>query len=172
MREILVFGLVRKCPRRESNSRTRFGTPETRAARLGAMLKVTAGHPVLSVDEVMHYAPRHLTGVDVVHLEGVTDEDLALLNACMEVEYELREQGFAQAQRLLAFAAEGEGRARRALGQVAATRVRGGGRVPVRARLGYAEGVGACLDRTLKRVARIRVASALPLLLPYESMTN
>lgn len=84
-------------------------TPENRAARLGAMLKVTAGHPVLSVDEIMEYAPRHLTGAEAFYLEDVTGEDLALLNACVEIEYELRAGAEATLGRLLPLVSGGEG---------------------------------------------------------------
>lgn len=35
---------------------------EQRAARLGAVLKLLGGHPVLSPDEALRYAQQHLTG--------------------------------------------------------------------------------------------------------------
>lgn len=86
-----------------------MATVEERTARLGAMLKLLGGHPVLSPDEALQYAQLHLTGADVIHLEDVDADDLALLNACVEIEHELRGRAADTLARLLPLVSGGEG---------------------------------------------------------------
>jgi hypothetical protein len=51
-----------------------------------------------------------LSPAELALAQTATDEDLALLNACLVVEQELREQGYAAVERLLANVAGREGK--------------------------------------------------------------
>jgi hypothetical protein len=76
--------------------------PATRAARLGIALRlVAAGQEAIERGHVP------LTPHDVELAQAVDAEDLALINACLEVEADLREQACAALQRLLALLPHG-----------------------------------------------------------------
>jgi hypothetical protein len=77
------------------------GAPEFRAQVLCVLHKMTAGVPELSPDEAMTVAFRRLTRRDLRFMELVSDEDLALLNACLMVEEQCRRESWATLQRLL-----------------------------------------------------------------------
>jgi hypothetical protein len=47
-----------------------------------------------------------LSSAELALAQTATDDDIALLNACLELEAELREQAWAPLERVLAFAAE------------------------------------------------------------------
>jgi hypothetical protein len=80
-----------------------------RAHLLWNMHKLTAGMPVLDYDVRLWYASQRLTAFDMVLLDRVEEEDLALLNACLLLEHELREQAEDTLERLLALVSGGEG---------------------------------------------------------------
>ena len=46
----------------------------------------------------------HLTEKDVTLMELATDDDLALVNECLRLEYEMRQRAYAAVQRLLGYA--------------------------------------------------------------------
>jgi hypothetical protein len=77
------------------------GAAELRAEVLRALHKVTGGIPTLSTDETIAVASRRLTRRDVRFMHAAGEEDLALLNACLVMEHELREQAFYALERLL-----------------------------------------------------------------------
>ncbi len=62
---------------------------------LDNLLKLTNGAPLLDLEQRLWYACQRLTALDLLVLERVQDEDLAIINACLEVEHELREPQFA-----------------------------------------------------------------------------
>jgi hypothetical protein len=79
--------------------------PAARAERLGVALRlVAAGQEAIERGHVP------ITPRDVALAKAVGPEDLALINACLEVEADLREQACAALERLLALLpAGGEG---------------------------------------------------------------
>jgi hypothetical protein len=85
------------------------GRAVVRAALLDNMLKLTNGMPLLTEDERLWYACQRLTALDVVLFDRVRQEDLALLNACLVLEHELRAVAEATLERLLALVSGGEG---------------------------------------------------------------
>jgi hypothetical protein len=86
-----------------------IGAPELRAEVLRALHKVTGGVPTLSTDETIAVASRRLTRRDVRFMHAAGEEDLELLNACLMMEHELREQAFYALERLLTYCQFGEG---------------------------------------------------------------
>jgi hypothetical protein len=73
------------------------------------MLKLTDGWPVLNIDQCLWFARQRLTAFDMALFKRVREEDLGLLNACLALECELRNESFAAAERLLALASGSEG---------------------------------------------------------------
>lgn len=80
-----------------------------RAHLLWNMHKLTAGMPVLDEDARLRYASQRLTAFDVALFDRVSEEDLALLNACLVLEHELRARAEDTLERLLALVSGGEG---------------------------------------------------------------
>ena len=99
--------------------------PEVRAETLRVLLALGSGAPELNPLDALELAltiglpPRvwetrkpgmrqiglpHLTERDVALMELASDDDLALVNECLRLEYELRERAYAAVQRLLAYA--------------------------------------------------------------------
>jgi hypothetical protein len=65
--------------------------------------------PVLDQEQALWYARQQMTAFDLALVNRVRGEDLDLLNSCLAVECELREDGFAAMQRLLSLISGGEG---------------------------------------------------------------
>jgi len=80
-----------------------------RGTLLDNMLKLTNGMPVLDEDERLWYACQRLTALDVVLFDRVREEDLALVNACLVLEHELRAEAEHTLERLLNLVSGGEG---------------------------------------------------------------
>lgn len=77
-----------------------------RADRLGVILAVCSGEPHLPGGDVLLHGPTRLTRYGHLLLQtGATPDDLALANACLELEGELRERGYHCLERLCALAA-------------------------------------------------------------------
>jgi hypothetical protein len=83
--------------------------PEVRAEALRVLVALAAGTPHLAAPEALELGLPHLTERDVAALELASDDDLALVNSCLVVEYELRERAYAALERLGVHAAEEEG---------------------------------------------------------------
>jgi hypothetical protein len=83
--------------------------PEVRAEALRVLVALAAGTPHLVAPEALELGLPPLTERDVAALELATEEDLALVNACLVVEYELRERAYAALERLCARASEEQG---------------------------------------------------------------
>ena len=81
-----------------------------RATLLDNLLKLYSGMPLLNEDERLWYASQRLTGSDAVLFGRVKEEDLALANACLVFEDELRDEAADTLERLLALVGGGEGR--------------------------------------------------------------
>src|SRR4051794_27340694 len=80
-----------------------------RAERLRVALKVWTATDVVPVREAGREGLLILTKWEQAGLNDPSDEDLALLNACLELECELRAREFATVERLLALVAAGGG---------------------------------------------------------------
>ena len=78
-----------------------------RGERLRLLLSATSGMPVLPPEELLAHA--YVTDEDAYLLASANAEDLALVNACLEVEQELRQRAYAAVERLLAHAAGKQG---------------------------------------------------------------
>lgn len=72
--------------------------PAVRAERLRVVLNVCGGMPYLDPRD----QPPLLSSAEVALMEAADDVDLALVNACLEVEDELRERSYAAVERLAA----------------------------------------------------------------------
>lgn len=83
------------------------GAPEIRAEVLRVLHKAALGMPALTTDDL---AGQPLSPAELGLMNAAEDEDLALLNALLAVEAELREAEFATVERLLVLTrfAEGE----------------------------------------------------------------
>lgn len=86
-----------------------------RAARLGAAVKLHGAEPGVSVDDMIESGTTGLWGHEVQALRGDVegDHELALVNACLEVERDLRARQWAALEALLALWArvpDGHGR--------------------------------------------------------------
>src|SRR5437016_1291156 len=77
------------------------GAPDFRAEVLRVLHKMTAGVPELSPDEALAVASQRLTGRDLRFFDLASDEDLALLNACLAVEEQCRREAWAALEHLL-----------------------------------------------------------------------
>lgn len=75
--------------------------PWLRAEVLRVLHKYTAGVPELTVDEAVAIASRRLNSRDMRFMQAVESDDLALLNACLEVEQAMRVSEMATLERLL-----------------------------------------------------------------------
>jgi hypothetical protein len=75
--------------------------PETRAEVLRVMLVMTGGIPSLDPAEARALGALQLTRHDVDLLSEQCDDDLALLNACLQAEDQIRGDAFAALERLL-----------------------------------------------------------------------
>lgn len=74
-----------------------------RAERLRAVLKVCSSTPYLDPGEVLENGvPPALYPAERAAMNDVDAVDLALINACLELEQELRERSYAAIERLLA----------------------------------------------------------------------
>jgi hypothetical protein len=77
-----------------------------RAERLGAVLKLAGGMPYLDPREVAgNGLPPALYPGELAAMNDVDERDLALINACLEVEQDVRERSYAAVERLLALLA-------------------------------------------------------------------
>ena len=83
--------------------------PEARAEALRVLLALGSGARALHPVDSLELGLPRLTARDVSALELADEEDLALLNACLIAEYELRERAYAALERLLAYANLGDG---------------------------------------------------------------
>jgi hypothetical protein len=83
--------------------------PEARAEILRVMHTLTAGAPELDPVRYVELAAGQLTPREFGILDGHSPDDLALLNACLTMEHELREQAFYALERLLALVQWSEG---------------------------------------------------------------
>lgn len=81
--------------------------PDMRAERLRVLLAQLQGVPAIDAEEAISMTP--LTPWGSVLAQAITDEDLALASAALNVEAELREEGWASLERLGALVAAGEG---------------------------------------------------------------
>jgi hypothetical protein len=81
-----------------------------RATLLDNLLKLYSGTPLLTDDERLWFAYQRLTGFDAVLFGRVKEEDLALANACLVLEDELRDEAIGTLERLLALVGDDEGR--------------------------------------------------------------
>ena len=79
-----------------------------RAERLRLALALTSGAPELPPDELLRHARGALTSGDLALMASTTEEDLALVNACLEVEQEVRQHAYAVLGRLLSVLPAGE----------------------------------------------------------------
>ncbi len=77
------------------------GAPEFRGEVFRVLYKLTGGVPHLSPDETLAVALPSVSRRDVRLMNLVTDEDMALLNACLTVESECRRDEWAALERLL-----------------------------------------------------------------------
>jgi hypothetical protein len=76
-------------------------TPWLRAEVLRVLHKFCGGMPVLTSEESIGVAIAGTHKRDLRFALWVQDEDLDLINACLEVEHELREDAFAALEELL-----------------------------------------------------------------------
>jgi hypothetical protein len=76
---------------------------------LRVLLALGSGAPALHPVDSLELGLPRLTERDVSALELADDDDLALVNACLITEYELRERAYAGLERLLAYANMGDG---------------------------------------------------------------
>lgn len=83
--------------------------PWLRAEVLRVLHKFAAGVSTLSVSEASAAAFPGVTRREIRFMHAAGEEDLALLNACLEVEHELREREFAALERLLVLSQFNEG---------------------------------------------------------------
>jgi hypothetical protein len=79
------------------------GAVALRAEVLRAAYKATAGVPVLSCEESLEVALPQITKRDIRFMQLAGADDLALLNAVLSAEAELREAEFVTLERLLAY---------------------------------------------------------------------
>jgi hypothetical protein len=85
-------------------------SPAARAERLRVVLALSAGMPYLDPAEAAAQGLAPLSPADLAVLaQAMTDDDLALTNACLEVEEELRQRGYAAIERLLATVSGAQG---------------------------------------------------------------
>lgn len=80
--------------------RTEAEPPEVRAERLRVMLVAFNGMPYLDPAEAAGHGLTDLSLADMALMCDVGDDDLALANACLEIEEELRQRGYAAVERL------------------------------------------------------------------------
>jgi hypothetical protein len=83
--------------------------PEARAEVVRVLLALGSGSPQLQAPESLELGLPRLDEKDVAALELASDEDLALVNACLIAEYELHQRAYAALERLLAYANMEEG---------------------------------------------------------------
>jgi hypothetical protein len=84
-----------------------------RAERLRVVLAFCAGMPYLDPSEAGEQGRTPLSPADLTVLaQPITDDDLALANACLEVEADFRQRGYAAVERLLATVAGTQGNLR------------------------------------------------------------
>ena len=76
---------------------------------LRVLHKFTAGMPLLREDQVQAVTAKSVTQRDLRFTNWVHQEDLDLINACLEVEQEEREHAFAVLEHLLALCQFSEG---------------------------------------------------------------
>jgi hypothetical protein len=81
-----------------------------RAERLRVVLALCDGMPYIDPREAAQHGLPPSSPAEVRLLEDVTEADLALVNACLEIEQELRQRTYAAAERVLAYAAGGSGK--------------------------------------------------------------
>jgi hypothetical protein len=84
--------------------------PYVRAERLRVVLALCDGMPYLDPREAAQHGLPSRSPAEVALLEKVTEGDLALVNACLEIEQELRQRTYSAAERVLASAAGGCGK--------------------------------------------------------------
>ena len=80
-------------------------SPAERAEVLRVVLTLAGGVPVLEAEEAAKLAGPRIVPGDLRTMTAHSEDDLALVNACLVVEHELRELAFAAAERLLTLAA-------------------------------------------------------------------
>lgn len=85
-------------------------TTEERAEVLRVVLTLTGGMPVLEAEEAAELGGTCIAPSDLATMAMHSEEDLALADACLHAEHELREAAFSAAERLLALASGGEGK--------------------------------------------------------------
>lgn len=84
-------------------------SPAERAEVLRVVLTLSGGVPVLEPMEAAALGGARIAENDLRTMATQQEDDLALANACLVVEHELREEAFATAERLLALASGREG---------------------------------------------------------------
>jgi hypothetical protein len=95
---------------RSAASALAVDNPTVRAERLRVVLALCDGMPYLDPREAAQAGLSSVSPAEVALVERVSQDDLALANACLEIEQELRERTYSAAERLLAVAAGRSGR--------------------------------------------------------------
>lgn len=86
-----------------------MSTTAERAEVLRVILTLTGGMPVLEAEEAAELGGTCIAPSDLGTMAAHNEDDLALADACLHAEHELREAAFAAAEQLLTLAAGGTG---------------------------------------------------------------
>lgn len=86
-----------------------MSTVAERAEVLRVILTLSGGLPILEAEEAAELGGACIAPSDLGAMAAHSEEDLALADACLHAEHELREAAFAAAERLLALASGGDG---------------------------------------------------------------